>query len=87
MRRRLVAIVILAAALLRVQAAPDTHGEFSFQFREGLLWVEVTTPKSARPLNFLLDTGAEISVINLDTAKQLGCALGAKVSVAAPLGV
>jgi len=75
------AILIFVAALLRLQAAPTTLAEFSFQFREGLLWVEVTTPQSAKPLNFLLDTGAEVSVVNLSTARRLGLRLADKVRV------
>jgi Aspartyl protease len=80
-RNHLVAVMVFVVALLKVQAAPATPAEFPFQFREGLLWVEVTTPQSAKPLNFLLDTGAEVSVINLNTAKRLGLTLGPKVSV------
>jgi hypothetical protein len=81
MRCRLVAIVIFVAALLRLQAASTAIAEFPFQFREGLLWVEVTTPRSAKPLNFLLDTGAEVSVVNLSTARRMGLRLAEKVRV------
>ncbi len=81
MRSRLFAVVVFVAALLRLQAAETTLAEFPFQFREGLLWVEVATPESAKPLNFLLDTGAEVSVINLTTAKRLGLKLAPKVKV------
>jgi hypothetical protein len=64
-----------------VQAAPATPAEFPFQFREGLLWIEVKVPQSAKPLNFLLDTGAGVSVINLTTAKRLGLNLAERVNV------
>jgi hypothetical protein len=30
--------------------------EMPFEFKEGLLWVKVTVPESAQPLNFLLDS-------------------------------
>ena len=70
-----------AAALLQLQAAPVTLAEFPFQFREGLLWIEVTLPQSEKPLNFLLDTGAGVSVINLNTAKRIGIRLGQEVTV------
>jgi predicted aspartyl protease len=80
-RFRISAIAICAIACLQLQATPTTLTEFPFQFREGLLWVEVTTPESAKPLNFLLDTGAEVSVINLSTAKRLGLSLAPKVKV------
>jgi len=80
-RCRLLAVMVFAAALLQLQAAPVTLAEFPFQFREGLLWVEVTLPQSEKPLNFLLDTGAGVSVINLNTAKRLGIKLGQEVTV------
>ena len=81
MRCRLLAVMVFAAAFLQLQAAPVTLAEFPFQFREGLLWVEVTLPQSEKPLNFLLDTGAGVSVINLNTAKRLGIKLGREVTV------
>ncbi|PYJ84970.1 MAG: hypothetical protein DME22_10835 [Verrucomicrobia bacterium] len=80
-RCRLLALMVFAAAFLQLQAAPVTLAEFPFQFREGLLWVEVTLPQSEKPLNFLLDTGAGVSVINLSTAKRLGIKLGREVTV------
>lgn len=80
-RRRLFAVVVFVAALLRLQATPITLAEFPFQFLEGLLWVEVTTPPSTKPLNLLLDTGAEVSVIDLSTARRLGLKLASKVRV------
>jgi hypothetical protein len=77
----LFATIILVAALFQSQAAPITLAEFPFQYREGLLWVEVTIPQSDKPLNFLLDTGAGVSAINLNTAKRIGLKLGREVTV------
>ncbi len=71
----------LGAALFRVQAAPRTPAEIPFQFREGLIWVAVHIPQSVEPLNFLLDTGASASVINLRTAQRLGLKQGKKARV------
>jgi len=70
-----------AAALAGVQAASVSLAEFPFEFREGLLWVEVTVPQYKKPLNFLVDTGAGVSVINLSTAKRIGLKLGREVMV------
>lgn len=64
-----------------MQAAPVPLAEFPFQFREGLLWVEVSIPQSGKPLNFLVDTGAGVSVINLSTAKRIDLKLGREVTV------
>jgi hypothetical protein len=77
----LCAVLIFAAALARVQAASVSLAEFPFEFREGLLWVEVNVPQSKKPLNFLVDTGAGVSVINLSTAKRIGLKLGREVMV------
>ncbi len=81
MRFRLCAVLIFAAALAGVQAASVSLAEFPFAFREGLLWVEVTVPQSKKPLNFLVDTGAGVSVINLSTANRIGLKLGREVMV------
>ena len=77
----LCAVLIFAAALARVQAASVSRAEFPFEFREGLLWVEVNVPQSKKPLNFLVDSGAGVSVINLSTAKRIGLKLGREVMV------
>lgn len=55
--------------------------EFPFQFREGLLWISVTVSQSPKPLNFLVDTGAGVCVLNYSTAQQLGIQLGQEVKV------
>ena len=72
----------MAAGLLQEPiAAAAVGGEFPFELKEGLIWVKVRTPGSAEPLNFLLDSGASASVINLRTAERLGLTLGNRVSV------
>ena len=81
MRFRLSLVIVFLAALFKVQAAPISIAEFPFQFREGLLWVEVSVPQSDKPLHFLLDTGAGASLINLSTAKRLGLKLGQEIVV------
>lgn len=55
--------------------------EFPFEFRDGLIWVEVTVPQSAKPLRFMLDSGAGVSTINLSTAQRLGLKGGRRVNV------
>ncbi len=79
MRCCLCAVLFFAAAPTGVQAAPAS--EFPFEFREGLLWIEVNVPQSKAPLNFLVDTGSGVSVINLSTAKRIGLKFGRKVMV------
>lgn len=81
MRCCLSAVVIFAAALSRAQAAAPFLAKFPFKFSEGLVWIEVTVPQTNKPLNFLVDTGAGVSVINLSTAKRIGLKLGQEVMV------
>ena len=73
-------IFLLVAAFMEVRAA-QPEGEFPFQYREGLLWVQVRVGQSPKPLNFLLDSGANVSVLHLPTAQRLGLRLGQRVSV------
>lgn len=52
-----------------------------FEYLDGLIWVKVKTASGEVPLNFLLDSGAGKSVLNLETANRLGIQLGASVKV------
>jgi hypothetical protein len=74
-------MLFFVATLLQVQATPTVLAEFPFEFREGMLWIQVTVPQSKKTLNFLLDTGAGASVINLNTAKQTGLELRGAITV------
>ena len=80
-RRILSVIILFLAALFRSEAAPITLAEIPFEYREGLLWIQVNISQSEKPLNFLLDTGAGVSAINLNTAKRIGLRLGREVTV------
>jgi hypothetical protein len=72
---------LFAGMLCRVHADSPATAEFPFDFSEGLIWVRVDVSGSREPLDFLLDSGANVSVINLRTAKHLGLKLGPQVSV------
>src|SRR5262249_31635685 len=63
------------------QALRPNQKGFPIEYREGLIWVQVHIPQQSDPLNFLLDTGAGVSVLNLDTANSLGLRAGNAVSV------
>lgn len=78
--------VALFALLLLVMGLPSQGAggvieTIPMPYRDGLLWVEVTTPKSTRPLRFIVDTGAEVTVLNLETARELGLKLGPTIRV------
>jgi predicted aspartyl protease len=79
----LCAILLSVSRLLQAETAASSVPELSIQFRDGLLWAEVSVPQSKEPLHFLVDSGASASVVNLSTAKRLGLKLGPKVTVTA----
>ncbi len=54
--------------------------QITFEFRDGFLWVEVRAPEAQDRLRFLLDTGAQMSVLNTATFKKLGAARGRAVT-------
>ena len=77
-------ILIIATSifvLLRARGEATAVAEFPFEFREGLVWFQVTVRQSDKPLNFLVDTGAGASVINLSTAKRMSLKPGRPVRV------
>lgn len=80
---RMAAMVFLSALLFigPARGAPAAGTEFPFQFREGLIWINVHRGSSEKPLQFILDSGAEVSVINLRAARLLGLILGSPVTV------
>lgn len=76
-------ILVLVSRLLQAETGVSSASELPVQFRDGLLWAEVSVPQSKEPLQFLVDSGASASVVNLTTAKRLGLKLGPKVKVTA----
>jgi hypothetical protein len=70
--------LVFAAALFLVQ---DIHAsiEIPFEFRDGLIWVKVET--GARSCNFVLDSGAGVSVIDARAAASLGLKMGKELPV------
>ena len=76
-------IQILCALCVGLAAsAGSAPAEIPFRFRDGFIWIEATAPGSQAPLNLLLDSGAQVSVINIATAQRLGLKRGRPVSVA-----
>ena len=69
---------LLTALLLQISARAEVLGEIHSQYRDGLIWLKVDNPRKSEPLNFLLDSGAGISVVDLRTACSLGVHLGAR---------
>lgn len=78
---RLIRAITIFIALQGFSLFARTSKEIPFKLRDGFVWIEVETPGKQKPLNFLLDSGAQVSVINSATAKNLGIRGGKSVSV------
>src|SRR6476620_6159325 len=63
---------LLSALLLSLSPRSEVLGEIHSQYRDGLIWLKVEVTGKSEPLNFLLDSGAGISAIDLRTARRLG---------------
>jgi hypothetical protein len=75
-------VSLFAAVAFHVSArATPSATEVPFEYRDGLIWVQVQMRESPRPLNFLLDSGAGVSVINLPTLQRIGRLRGRRISV------
>ena len=66
----------LVTLLLPFSAKSEVEREIRFQYRGGLIWLKVDVTGKGEPLNFLLDSGAGISAIDVQTARSLGVHLG-----------
>jgi hypothetical protein len=73
---RLFGHVAVCMFLLAVSARAETPHEIRFQYQDGLIWLKAEVPAKTKPLNFLLDSGAGVSVIDLDQARALGMRIG-----------
>jgi len=75
-------MIILGAALCQAPAGTDSAvKEFPFEFRDGLIWIQVQFQESAVPQHFLLDSGAGLSVINLRAMRRMGSLSGRRMAV------
>jgi hypothetical protein len=66
----------LVTLLLPFSAKSEVEREIRFQYRGGLIWLKVDVTGKGEPLNFLLDSGAGTSAIDVQTARSLGVHLG-----------
>ena len=55
--------------------------EIPFVYGDGMIWMKVSVAGQSTPLNFLLDSGAGGSVLDLAAARRLGLKLGARQTV------
>jgi Aspartyl protease len=73
--------ILFALSACRAAEGSTPLAEIPFQFRDGLIWIEVSVSDCRAPLHFLLDSGAQVSVINTGTAQRLGLKRGRPISV------
>ncbi len=81
MKASLGALVLAVAGTSLWGGAKPPIPEFPFEFREGLIWVQATLDQTGEPLSLLLDSGAAVSVLDLEAARRLGVPRGHLVTV------
>jgi Aspartyl protease len=64
-----------------VSARCASFSELPFKLRAGLIWVQVEPSSGGKSLQFILDSGAEASVMDLQTARNLHLEMGEPVTV------
>jgi hypothetical protein len=74
-------VAVFLALFLAVSAHSETPNEIRFEYQDGLIWLKAEVPGQTKSLNFLLDSGAGVSVIDLDQARALGMRIGDPESV------
>jgi hypothetical protein len=72
---RLLVLGLFANFFLPLSVRSEILNEIPFQYRDGLIWLTVRVTERDRPLNFLLDSGAGVSAVDLRTARGLGLEL------------
>jgi hypothetical protein len=77
--------LFILAAITGLSSAFSADSELlhkiPFEFHDGLIWVKVELAGTKEPLNYLLDSGATVSTIDLQTARACGIPLGDPQSV------
>lgn len=67
--------------LVSLHAHAGVVAEFPVEYCGGFLWLKVHVPAQQEPLNFILDSGAASSVLDIGMAHRLKAGLGGPVSV------
>ncbi len=55
--------------------------EIPFEFRDGLIWLKVQVGAQNPPTDFLFDSGASVSVIDVQVARRQGLSLGSAEAI------
>jgi hypothetical protein len=78
---RLLVFAAVVELLLPNSARSELPREIPFRYQNGLIWLKVELAGKKERLNFLLDSGASVSAIDLHTAHSHGVNLGDRQSV------
>ncbi len=81
MRPSYAILVCLFSQVVPALSGTPCTEELPFKLRDGFVWIQATAPTYSKPLNFLLDSGAQVSVVDSRIAARLGMTGGAAVSV------
>jgi Aspartyl protease len=73
---RFLLFVLMAQFVLLHPTRSDASAAIPFEYQDGFVWVKVNVLSRKEPLNFILDSGASASVMDLAQARTLGVALG-----------
>jgi Aspartyl protease len=80
-KMRLFAYAAVLTLLLAVSARSGVTDEIRFRYLDGLIWLKVEVSGKNESLNFLLDSGAGVTVLDLSRARVLGITIGNSESV------
>ncbi len=78
---RLPRLLTAAFTAFFLTVAAHAATEIPFRYSGGMIWVKLAVAGHREPLNFLLDSGAGASVLDLGTARSLGVKLGRSENV------
>jgi hypothetical protein len=78
---RLLVFAAVVELLLPMSARSELPREIPFRYQDGLIWLKVELAGNKERMNFLLDSGASVSAIDLYTAHTHGVNLGDRQSV------
>jgi len=73
---RFFAYAAVLTSLLAVSAHSEAPHEIRFRYQDGLIWLKAEVPAKTKSLNFLLDSGAGVSVVDLNQAHAFGMRVG-----------
>jgi Aspartyl protease len=73
---RLLLFVLMGQFVLLHPTRSDPSAAIPFEYKDGFIWVKVNAFLRKEPLNFILDSGASASVMDLAQARTLGVTIG-----------